>query len=81
MLCEASRIISIVAIPVYILLRANKSSSLPTSLAAFVVICFLDDSHCDWSVKESQDSFNLHFLDLLAICIFSLKNLSSLAHF
>jgi hypothetical protein len=33
----------------------------PTSLPAFVV-CFINDSHSDWSVMRSQCCFNLHFL-------------------
>lgn len=51
---EASRITPVIAILVYTLLGASKGSSLPTSLDTSVVICLFDDSHCDWSVTESQ---------------------------
>lgn len=52
-------LISIVAIPVYTPL---KRAYVPSSMSepAFVVICFLSDSHR--GEKEFQSSFSLHFL-------------------
>lgn len=34
----------------------------PTSRPAFVIICFLGDSHSDWSQMKSHNSFNFHCL-------------------
>jgi hypothetical protein len=44
----------------------------PTSLSVFVVLCFLDDSHSDWSEMESQCSLDVYFPDVP--CIFYLAH-------
>lgn len=35
----------------------------PTSSSAFVVFCFLDDSHSKWSKMDSHGSFSLYIPD------------------
>lgn len=60
----------------------KQSSSLPTSSPEWTDICFLNDWHCGWGKKESQCSFFLTFISLiasiiiylLATCVLSFEN-------
>jgi hypothetical protein len=58
---ENSTMISIAAGLIYILPTEYEGSFPATSLQEFVV-CFLDDSHSDWTEMASQCCFDLHFL-------------------
>jgi hypothetical protein len=51
---------SIVAAPIYIPTKCVSGLS-PTSLPAFVVLCFPDDSYSDWGEMICQGSFDLNF--------------------
>jgi hypothetical protein len=52
----------------------------PISLSEFIVLCFIDDSHTDWSHMKSQcficisfmpKNFEHFFMNLLADCLFN----------